>query len=248
MKKSVTLSAILGTVLVVGQVPSFASVTFQFDEAGQYYFAQTVGGNTGPWSSITGVTVGTGAYDGLGNTLDYTLPYGWSFNVPSGQSYAVLVEDSSGNMSSLLIFNNQGANSHGQVLVYNSPATGAKYSTSAYSASHTDATYPTPLPNNPNYMADILPEVGNVVTEKDAIQAQVNPDQDSFGSIPSPFGPAPGVELIGGDSTDLYLGGGTTTFNFMLDVPEPTTCLEGALLLLPFGMITLRGLRKNRTA
>jgi hypothetical protein len=31
-------------------------------------------------------------------------------------------------------------------------------------------------------------------------------------------------------------------------VPEPTTMIAGALLLLPFGASTLRILRKNRTA
>jgi hypothetical protein len=31
-------------------------------------------------------------------------------------------------------------------------------------------------------------------------------------------------------------------------VPEPSTCVAGALLLLPFGMSTLRVLRKNRAA
>jgi hypothetical protein len=33
-----------------------------------------------------------------------------------------------------------------------------------------------------------------------------------------------------------------------LAVPEPTTMIAGALLLLPFGASTLRMLRKNRTA
>ena len=31
-------------------------------------------------------------------------------------------------------------------------------------------------------------------------------------------------------------------------VPEPTTIVAGAMLLLPFGMSTLRMLRKSRTA
>jgi hypothetical protein len=34
----------------------------------------------------------------------------------------------------------------------------------------------------------------------------------------------------------------------ILAVPEPTTMIAGALLLLPFGASTLRILRKNRTA
>jgi hypothetical protein len=34
----------------------------------------------------------------------------------------------------------------------------------------------------------------------------------------------------------------------ILAVPEPTTMVAGALLLLPFGASTLRLLRKNRTA
>jgi hypothetical protein len=34
----------------------------------------------------------------------------------------------------------------------------------------------------------------------------------------------------------------------ILAVPEPTTMIAGAMLLLPFGASTLRILRKNRTA
>ena len=33
-----------------------------------------------------------------------------------------------------------------------------------------------------------------------------------------------------------------------VEVPEPTTMIAGALLLLPFGASTLRMLRKNRAA
>jgi len=39
-----------------------------------------------------------------------------------------------------------------------------------------------------------------------------------------------------------------TTQNYVVPVPEPTTMIAGALLLLPFGASTLRILRKNRTA
>jgi hypothetical protein len=35
---------------------------------------------------------------------------------------------------------------------------------------------------------------------------------------------------------------------FISEVPEPTTIIAGALLLLPFGMSTLRMLRKNRNS
>jgi hypothetical protein len=38
------------------------------------------------------------------------------------------------------------------------------------------------------------------------------------------------------------------TYNIESVVPEPTTMIAGALLLLPFGASTLRMLRKNRTA
>lgn len=45
-------------------------------------------------------------------------------------------------------------------------------------------------------------------------------------------------------SQDFYLAG----FSAAAAVPEPTTMIAGALLLLPFGASTLRMLRKNRTA
>lgn len=47
-----------------------------------------------------------------------------------------------------------------------------------------------------------------------------------------------------------FAGGGTFLDNVVLDsvaVPEPTTVIAGALLLLPFGVTTLRALRKQRT-
>jgi hypothetical protein len=34
----------------------------------------------------------------------------------------------------------------------------------------------------------------------------------------------------------------------LVPIPEPTTMIAGALLLLPFALSTLRRLRKNRTA
>ena len=45
-------------------------------------------------------------------------------------------------------------------------------------------------------------------------------------------------------------GGPAVTYNIISDgvVPEPTTMLAGALLLLPFGASTIRFIRKNRTA
>ena len=39
-----------------------------------------------------------------------------------------------------------------------------------------------------------------------------------------------------------------TVVNGVAPVPEPTTVAAGALLLLPFGVSTLRKLRKNRAA
>ncbi len=51
------------------------------------------------------------------------------------------------------------------------------------------------------------------------------------------------------DNFTIGTAGGTTTYDFELAaVPEPTTLIAGALLLLPFGANTLRRLRKNRTA
>jgi hypothetical protein len=51
--------------------------------------------------------------------------------------------------------------------------------------------------------------------------------------------------VYGGDSSDLQIVSGATVY---APVPEPTTWLTGALLLLPFGASTLRILRKSRTA
>jgi len=42
--------------------------------------------------------------------------------------------------------------------------------------------------------------------------------------------------------------GGSVNVNILAPVPEPTTVIAGALLLLPLGASTLRVLRKNRTA
>jgi hypothetical protein len=39
-----------------------------------------------------------------------------------------------------------------------------------------------------------------------------------------------------------------TTQNYAVPVPEPTTLIAGALLLLPFGASTMQSLRKNRAA
>lgn len=50
--------------------------------------------------------------------------------------------------------------------------------------------------------------------------------------------------IVNGSTID----GGTATQPTYAPVPEPTTMIAGALLLLPFGASTLRILRKNRTA
>ena len=57
------------------------------------------------------------------------------------------------------------------------------------------------------------------------------------------------ANLAGGNilrSTEI--GAGQDLIFNVAPVPEPTTMIAGALLLLPFGMSTLRFLRKNRTA
>jgi hypothetical protein len=53
------------------------------------------------------------------------------------------------------------------------------------------------------------------------------------------------------DLNTLTFGGfnyGTSANDQTIIVPEPTTMIAGALLLLPFGMSTIRFIRKNRTA
>ena len=51
------------------------------------------------------------------------------------------------------------------------------------------------------------------------------------------------------DNFTIGTAGGTTTYDFELAaVPEPTTMIAGALLLLPFGASAIRKLRNRRTA
>jgi hypothetical protein len=48
---------------------------------------------------------------------------------------------------------------------------------------------------------------------------------------------------------NYYMPAATLDASFVFTpVPEPTTMIAGALLLLPFGASTIRGLRKNRAA
>ncbi len=62
-----------------------------------------------------------------------------------------------------------------------------------------------------------------------------------------------GVLLNAGETVDAYVinpgyanGGNTATEFTVTAVPEPTTAIAGAMLLLPFGLGTLRLLRKGR--
>jgi hypothetical protein len=50
------------------------------------------------------------------------------------------------------------------------------------------------------------------------------------------------------DGTDFDFNDLVVEVSGVVPVPEPTTMLAGALLLLPFGASTLRILRKNRAA
>jgi hypothetical protein len=60
------------------------------------------------------------------------------------------------------------------------------------------------------------------------------------------------VTAIGNDVLEFRGTGTSDSYGALIDnvalVPEPTTVLAGALLLLPFGASTIRFLRKNRTA
>ncbi len=83
-------------------------------------------------------------------------------------------------------------------------------------------------------------------------------DPDYFIGIPASATMASGFTLVGDriiENTAYALTFPTATYgggfgpNAQLSaVPEPTTMIAGALLLLPFGASTLRMLRKNRTA
>ena len=54
--------------------------------------------------------------------------------------------------------------------------------------------------------------------------------------------------FVSSNGTQTTPGAGQDLIWNVTAVPEPTTMVAGALLLLPFGMSTLRFLRKNRTA
>jgi hypothetical protein len=68
----------------------------------------------------------------------------------------------------------------------------------------------------------------------DPSQSVLYVTKDIFLAVTSPFG---GLSTLSEVSQ-----------SFHQEVPEPTTIIAGALLLLPFGASTLRILRKNRTA
>jgi len=58
----------------------------------------------------------------------------------------------------------------------------------------------------------------------------------------------PTADVTWNGSTPTVTGGGQEFILNFTPVPEPTTMIAGALLLLPFGASTLRFLRRNRTA
>jgi hypothetical protein len=83
-----------------------------------------------------------------------------------------------------------------------------------------------------------------------------DPDPSIFGSatLPAGFsldyavlgaGSGTPVQVVGSEGQGFF--GPNLSFSIST-VPEPTTMIAGALLLLPFGASTLRILRKNRTA
>ena len=95
----------------------------------------------------------------------------------------------------------------------------------------------------------------NMVTLKTAQSVTLNPSLVTKwgGSSPQNVTWSPGEFLLAWE--DLTIGGGAEPdFQDMIvkvnavPVPEPTTMIAGALLLLPFGASTLRILRKNRAA
>lgn len=62
------------------------------------------------------------------------------------------------------------------------------------------------------------------------------------------FGNGPGsYSLFDGSATQYTQANGNATIS-LVAVPEPTTVIAGALLLLPFGASTIRVLRRNRAA
>ena len=65
----------------------------------------------------------------------------------------------------------------------------------------------------------------------------------SLTALEASSGGAYGVEAL-----NLYDGSGNVYQPQLIETPEPTTMISGAMLLLPFGASTLRILRKNRTA
>lgn len=66
-----------------------------------------------------------------------------------------------------------------------------------------------------------------------------------FGSLTAAAADANGA--YGVAALNLYTSSGARAQDQLVIVPEPTTVIAGALLLLPFGASTLRILRRNRT-
>jgi hypothetical protein len=99
-------------------------------------------------------------------------------------------------------------------------------------------------------LANPVPSVyGGAVglTSGDAVlHGDMSPDTLATGGISgdylswnTPMNPSGPLEVV----TD-----GNASYGYWVPVPEPTTMIAGALLLLPFGASTLRIVRKNRAA
>jgi hypothetical protein len=91
------------------------------------------------------------------------------------------------------------------------------------------------------YNSTRIPALPNFSTTPDAWQVQ-DPEVSVPGSEGSGYGG--GAFTLYAAQTDP--GGDKVLYNLESVVPEPTTMIAGALLLLPFGASTLRMLRKNR--
>jgi hypothetical protein len=95
-----------------------------------------------------------------------------------------------------------------------------------------------------------LPNSVTIIASSYLDQTVTSSDFTAVGAILTPSAPIVHVTKDIGLGT---LNGGFITISqivqsFDQTVPEPTTMVAGALLLLPFGASTLRMLRKNRKA
>jgi hypothetical protein len=233
--KTIQLAITAGALALALQASATLLPILTFDEYGNESFnANGSGVSSGPvytslqvLDNLTANAYGSGpVYAGNATTLDYlyqyagvTHLYGW-----------VVIDDPDGSISDLIHFDNSHlVNGHTDISMF-------FYSLDRAGA-NADQNYPGNSDPSSATIALILsnPKTVTIVENANGIAYYAPPTTTS-----------PGYFVNG--STGSGLGIQQYTYEFVSNVPEPTTMLAGALLLLPFGASTLRILRKSRTA